>query len=233
MSNHLIERTVVLVLARAGSSLPGKHLAQLGAYKVIDHTLTDAIRTKCPVYLSSNDTNLLDYASTRPEIELIPRPDSLATPTSDAIRAVEHALSYVKEDGIEAIVVLGGSTVFREPGVIEKCADMLDSDAEYTSVQTVTRVPDLVYDDLVCMSSATGRTMRLGHVNTRQYSPAIFKLDGSCLVVRPDCVRALAAGGGDMRGTRPGYWRLRKPSLEIHTAADLEEARRRISDATK
>jgi CMP-N-acetylneuraminic acid synthetase len=123
-------KTLGVILARAGSvGLASKHLKPLLGRPMIeytfDHAFNAALLTKVVV---STDCPEVKKLAHRHSIEVIDRPEELATSDASVQDAMLHAMKSVEKNGsfhADALVVLYGNVPVRGFGVIDSAVEML------------------------------------------------------------------------------------------------------------
>ncbi|MBL8746829.1 MAG: acylneuraminate cytidylyltransferase family protein [Phycisphaerae bacterium] len=135
---------LALILARAGSKgLPGKNWRPVAGRPCILWTLDAARRARDHgsidrIALSSDGDELLRIAI-EAGIDVVRRPDQLASDTATVDDAARHAVRALADESIREIVILYANVPVRPPMLIERAVTMLrESGAD--SVQSYTPV---------------------------------------------------------------------------------------------
>jgi N-acylneuraminate cytidylyltransferase len=121
-----------IILARAGSQgLKNKHLLSLLGRPVIAYTFDHAhsARLLTRTVVSSDSLDILRLAS-EAGLEVVLRPDPLATPDASVQDVLLHALEVIEADGsfkADVIVALYGNVPVRGEGVIDRAVVHLES----------------------------------------------------------------------------------------------------------
>lgn len=94
---------ICLICARKGSKgVPGKHLIQINGKSLLENTIRQAIESKefDSILFSSNDEVLLGIANKLPFVEIIKRPDNLATGNSSKWEVFRHAIDLFETKNV-------------------------------------------------------------------------------------------------------------------------------------
>jgi N-acylneuraminate cytidylyltransferase len=122
---------VVVIPARAGSErFPGKNLALLSGQPLIEHSIDFALNQalRSEVYVSTNDPEVKHRCQTFP-IQIIDRPDRLATSTTPTIAVLQHASEVIGD--YDYMVVLQPTNPLRPSTLLnEVMQSMLEEEKE-------------------------------------------------------------------------------------------------------
>lgn len=94
---------ICLICARKGSKgVPGKHLVQIYGKSLLENTINQAIESKefDSILFSSNDEVLLTTVNKIPFVEIIKRPDNLATANSSKWEVFRHAVEFFEKKNV-------------------------------------------------------------------------------------------------------------------------------------
>lgn len=94
--------TIAIIPARGGSKgIPRKNMVNLEGRPLIDYTIEAAINSRCidGVYVSSDDTEILGYASKRGVVG-IKRPDELAADDALTAPVINHVIDMLQRQAI-------------------------------------------------------------------------------------------------------------------------------------
>lgn len=94
--------------------MPGKNLAMLGGYHLIEWTVNDAINSNLisDIYVSTDSERIAGIVEHMPKVTVIERPAALCTPVSASETAIEHVLSVIAEKP-DIIVMMQCTSPFR------------------------------------------------------------------------------------------------------------------------
>lgn len=186
-------KTLCIILARAGSKgLPGKNRRVLAGKPLvawsIQHARTSSRINK--VVVSTDDSEIAKIAH-KCSVDVIGRPEELATDTASVEGAARHALITSEEqhrDHYDAAVVLYGNVPVRPPGLIDQAIQKLETSGA-DSVQSVCPVGKFHPYWMSVLGGDTGDVMtpyQPNEIDRRQDLPPVYQIDGGVIVVRRD-----------------------------------------------
>ena len=135
---------VIVVPARGGSKrLPGKNISLLGGKPLLIHTLEQAVSLgrDVEVFVSTEDEQIASLVRDYPEVNLIMRPDELASDTATTESVLLHVLDKISESGLspEWLMTLPPTSPFRSATTIRHFIDVaLDCGDNIDCVMSVT-----------------------------------------------------------------------------------------------
>lgn len=108
MKQNVDSKNIIAIIpARSGSKgLPGKHMKPINEQPVISYTI-DAARGVSMlerVLVSTDDAGVITYCDQN-EVEVISRPERLATDTADVVDALVHSVEVLEKESNVDIVV--------------------------------------------------------------------------------------------------------------------------------
>lgn len=133
-------KTVALLTGRGNNTLKDKNVLDVCGKPLLQYP-AEAARKASSIqawYCSSDDEKILSTAESL-GYKRIQRPAELATPSSQHIDCIVHALGEMEKDGVspEIIVVLLANNVTVKTGWIEDCVRLMESDSSLTAVVPV------------------------------------------------------------------------------------------------
>ncbi|HWO88399.1 MAG TPA: acylneuraminate cytidylyltransferase family protein, partial [Gemmatimonadales bacterium] len=195
----------------------------LGGIPLILHTVQaaqDASRIDA-VVVSTNDTAVAKLAM-QAGVEVIERPDRLATPETPTTAVITHAVEHLEAAGVrpDPVITLQPTSPLRTSAHIDATVALLD-DAEIRSATTVTSL-DI---PITTVGWLKEDRLRLAVSNVsdprRQVAPQALRITGGVYATR----RALLAEGR-LLDERPAVVMIDADSaIDIDTPADLRRAR--------
>jgi CMP-N-acetylneuraminic acid synthetase len=218
--------TLAVIPARAGSrGLPGKHLRRIGGEPMVLHTLRAALDAKRVdlVVVSTNDPDVARVARGA-GVQVVDRPEALASDDASTVSAVRHALRRAEVDTgrgtYELIVTLQPTSPLRSAAQIDRAIAVLDD----PGVDSAVSVVELGLPASVVGWLADGRLHRgsAAPSGRRQDSPVAARITGGVYVTR----RALL-DRGRLLGRAPAAVVVDAASaVDVDDPDDLAEARR-------
>ena len=132
---------IALLTGRGGSvSLPDKNVIPVLGRPMMAYAAIMARRSKLihDVYLSTDGEKLKEVGRSL-RLKIIDRPPEFALPSSQHREALEHALEYLRNEGLkpEIMVVLLCNVGTHRPGLIDRSVQLLLDNPELDSVVTV------------------------------------------------------------------------------------------------
>ena len=110
-----------LILARGGSKrIPGKNVRTLGTQPLLIWTITAGHYSKCDVLAVSSEDREIQTLARRCGVEVIERPEELATDEISSYPAMLHALDSLEET-FDYLCLLQPTSPFRHPWDIDVC----------------------------------------------------------------------------------------------------------------
>jgi CMP-N,N'-diacetyllegionaminic acid synthase len=219
--------TVAVILVRAGSKgLPNKCILPLCGRPVLSYTLAHAQESRRidAVAITTDSPEAAAIARTAGAM-VIDRPPHLATDGASASATVRDALrQYEALTGLalDVLVLLGGNVPLREPGLIDRCVDLL-LETGCDSVQTVVAVGKHHPDWMYRVDAGRMQPLRASRIVRRQELEPLHELSGAVVVTRRDLLLAsendpdpTAYLGTDRRAVIEG-----EESVDIDTLRDF------------
>jgi CMP-N-acetylneuraminic acid synthetase len=125
-----MKKNLVVIPARGGSKgLPGKNLKPLGGVPLIGHAILAAKECQLisKIVISTDDKKITDYCELQ-GVEVIKRPDELATDTALVIDSIKYTVAMLEARGefFSNIILLEPTSPLRWPGLIDDCITALD-----------------------------------------------------------------------------------------------------------
>lgn len=188
-----------LIIGRGGSTgLPGKNTMELVGRPLMEYPILAAKHARCvdKIYLSTDSKDIADIGRAL-GVEIIDRPDYLATKEAKSEDAFVHGFEAIKArygKDVEAIVLLfcNGATI--TPGLIDQGYDALQSDTTLDSAVSVSvynmwspaRARKLDQDGYLV--PAVDPSLLEGVSCDRDTQGDVYYADCSMFVVRPKCM---------------------------------------------
>ncbi|MFI4860530.1 MAG: cytidylyltransferase domain-containing protein [Phycisphaerales bacterium JB063] len=224
---------LAVVLARAGSKgLPHKNILDVAGKPMLAWTLEHALASTSVdrVLLSTDGEALAAVGRRYPGVEVVPRPDELASDTATVDAAARHALTQT-DSTHRAVVILYGNIPVRPADLTDRALAMLH-DTGADSVQSVCPVGKHhpywmkqlgANDELIAYED--------NNIYRRQDLPPVYELDGGIIAVTRDALFTTRPGephaflGSDRRAitTEPG------DVIDVDSAIDLHVAQAILS----
>lgn len=223
---------VAIVTARGGSKrLPGKNLEVVAGNSLVGWAVQHgrASRSVDEVVVSTDDAAIAAEV-VRSDARVVDRPPDLATDSARSVDVVLHVLDDLSVDDDTVVVLLQPTSPLRTAGDIDACVRLLrevEGAGSVVSVTTVAHHPWKTYlvdaDALYLMP-----TVDHEHLETpQQQLPEAVRPNGAVYVVRAEDLRRVHRFGVD---PIVPYRMPPSRSVDIDTARDLEEVRRRLSE---
>lgn len=180
-------RTLAVILARAGSKgLPDKCLRLVAGRPLIDHTLDHALAAnRLGGIVLSTDSEPAKALARQRSIEVVDRPEPLASDTAQIDAAVRHAVESWElrhRQRLDAIVILYANIPVRAAGAIDRCIEHLERTGA-TSVRTVAPIGKHHPDWLHRLSDDRMTQFRENGTYRRQDLEPLYYHDGAVIVV--------------------------------------------------
>ncbi|MBA2562983.1 MAG: acylneuraminate cytidylyltransferase family protein [Chitinophagaceae bacterium] len=216
-----------LIPARGGSKgVLNKNIKLLNGKPLINYTIQQAlsVRQLIRVVVSSDSQQILDVASAFHAIEIIKRPENLATDTTPMIAVIEHVLSYYKQKGeqFDVVCLLQATSPFRSPNLIESAIDQLEKEKS-DSLITVRTVPEKYNPHWLFEKGDNGLELATGEkeiISRRQSLPSAYYRDGKIYLMKVDLIYQGKIIGGKISG----YINDNEPDVNIDNMEDWEVA---------
>ncbi len=173
--------SAAVILARGGSKgLPRKNALPIGGKPMLAWTIEHAVNTPGldRVLVSTDDDRLMRVARDYP-VELVERPDALASDTATVDAAARHAVEGIDADHI---AILYGNIPVRPADLTRRALDKL-IETGCDSVQSVCPVGKM---HPYWMKRLDGDRLLMYEANTvyrRQDLPPVYMLDGGVIAV--------------------------------------------------
>lgn len=144
------QEVLAVIPARGGSKgVPRKNIRHLAGQPLIAHTINAALQSRnvYRVIVSTDDPEIAEVArSFGAEVPFL-RPEEFATDTATSLSAIQHAMSWLRENEAyqpEAVAVLAPTSPLRTISQIEATVDLLWT-SESDSALTICAVQDHPY----------------------------------------------------------------------------------------
>lgn len=131
-----MSKALAIIPARGGSKgIPGKNLKELGGNPLIWYTITAAQQAKTldKNVISTEDNEIAKYSKSQ-GVQVVRRPNNLASDTSLVIDAVKHTLEFLKSESDyepDIVLLLNPTSPFRYANSIDQAVSKLvNSDIE-------------------------------------------------------------------------------------------------------
>jgi sialic acid synthase SpsE/CMP-N-acetylneuraminic acid synthetase len=188
-------QTLCVIIARAGSKgLPGKNALEVCGAPMVAHTIEHAMMSiRLDRIVVSTDGQEIADAAAEAEVEVIDRPQDLASDTATVDSAARHAVEQVEAlDGraYDRIVILYGSVPLRPDQLTDRAVQKL-IDTGCDSVQSVCPVGKNHPMWMTRLSGSDGDQIEAYEPNKvyrRQDLPDVFSLDGGVIAVTRDAL---------------------------------------------
>lgn len=214
--------TLALIPARAGSKgIKNKNLAPLAGYPLIHYTIEAAKHATCidKIIVSSDGDSILDYATSQ-NIEILRRPQELATDSAQSHEVLLHAMSHYPD--YKHIILLQPTSPLRTSKDIENAYSIF-CEKKANALLSVSAVDSKILKSFI----ATENGELQGIANNdypfmpRQHLPQTYQSNGAIYIVK----RELFLQNPTFLPQRTHYYLMdAESSLDIDTAADLERA---------
>jgi N-acylneuraminate cytidylyltransferase len=221
-------RILGLIPARGGSKgIPGKNIKLLNGKPLIHYTIEQAISVHQlnKVAVSSDSQEILNVVSACPNVEIIKRPEEIATDTTPMIAVIEHVLSFYKEKGshFDIICLLQATSPFRSVNLIKSAIDQMEKEKS-DSLITVRTVPEKYNPHWVFEKRDNGQlalvTKEKEIISRRQSLPPAYYRDGKIYLSKV----SLITMGKILGGKISGYINDNEPDVNIDNIEDWETA---------
>jgi CMP-N,N'-diacetyllegionaminic acid synthase len=179
---------VGLITARGGSkSIKRKNLVKLDQIPLISYTIRAALSSNLDkVYLSTEDQEIIDYASTFPGIHILRRPKELATDTSKSLDVVKHAIESLNLNG-DDICLLQPTSPLRGQEDINEAIEKYKRDiSQIKSLVSVVKLDHNFTPDSLMVLNSSGylsHTNESNKIYRRQDKPEYFARNGAAIYI--------------------------------------------------
>jgi N-acylneuraminate cytidylyltransferase len=201
------ERVLAVVIGRAGSKgLPGKNALPIAGRPMICHTIAHALASsRVDRVVVSTDGDAIAAAAASMDVEVVRRPEPLASDVATVDSAVRHAVEAIGSPA-EIVVVLYANVPVRPEGLVDRAVDLLDATGA-DSVQSYER-PGKYHPYWMTTLDDAGRVAQWqpNAVYRRQDLPPAYMPDGGVIAVRRASLFTVVEGqphaflGRDRRG---------------------------------
>ena len=197
---------LAVILARAGSKgLPRKNGLSVAGKPMLAWSIEHALESRCidRVLLSTDGPELAEIARRYPGVEVVMRPEELASDTATIDAAVRHAVN--QHLGMHsAVVILYGNIPVRPTDLTDRAVEKL-YDTGCDSVQSVCPVGKHHPFWMKTVDPANGKMKHYidNDVYRRQDLPEVYGLDGGVIAVTRESLFTVIEGephaflGGD------------------------------------
>lgn len=219
--------TLAVIIGRADSKgLPGKNSMPLAGRPMICHTIDDALQAAfVDRAIVSTDGPAIAQAAESMGVEVVRRPEALASDTATVDAAVRHAVEAMHSNA-SVIVILYANVPLRPDDLIDRAVQTL-SDARADSVQSYSEVAkNHPYWMVRLDSDHRVEPFMPNTAYRRQDLPTLYIPDGGVIAVRRESLFTIVPGqphaflGRDRRGiiSPPGL------VVDVDTLADFRLA---------
>ncbi len=213
--------TVAIIPARRGSKrIPDKNLFRLGGRPLLAHTIVHAHTAARvdEIYVSTEDPTIAEVATSF-SAQVIARPDELAADTVSSEAVLEHALGWLRDQGIvpDLVAFLQCTSPLRAREDIDRAIDTLRQRSA-DSLLSVCQTSRFLWG-----TRAKGEPYAINYDFQRrartQDLPTQYQENGSIYLFKPWVLEKLGNRlGGRIAFYEMDYWH----SFEIDTPEDLE-----------
>jgi CMP-N,N'-diacetyllegionaminic acid synthase len=226
-------KILAVVPARGGSkSIPLKNIAPLAGKPLISYTLTCA-KSSSFIHrvVVSTDHHLIEKVSRSYGVEVIVRPDYMATDEASTHSVILHAVSTLALQGYcpDAVITLQPTSPLRTVNHIDDACSVFASDPSADSLVSCVYVPHIFTPCSIMRSDDNGYLypyLTAPQPNRRQDKEIFFARNGAAIyITRTKKLSEYIYGGRLIPFLMDEY-----SSLDIDTPADLAEAERRLSE---
>jgi CMP-N-acetylneuraminic acid synthetase len=188
-----------LIPARGGSKgVPGKNIKPLGGKPLICWTIDAALGAgRLDRIIVSTDCEKIAAVAKAAGAEVpFLRPRHMAADTTTDGPVMTHAMNWLAENEnrpVSMLAYLRPTTPFKSPRIIDHCISVLDANAAFTGVRTITRVEGVHHP--YWMHRVTGGTLGpfIDGLDERrcfgrQSLPPCYRVNGVVDVLRPNVV---------------------------------------------
>mgnify|MGYP003112116734 FL=1 len=183
------------------------------------------------VILSSDDEKIIAVAKENGiEVPFV-RPAELAGDATGSLEVIQHALSYLKEQGEEydAVCLLQPTTPFRQSGLIDEAIEKF-REGNYDSLISVREVPEEFNPHWIFEEKNGSLHIATGEkeiIKRRQDLPKAYHRDGAIYITKTSVILEQ----NSLYGNKVGYMDTTgSPYVNIDTAEDWEVATRLIDN---
>lgn len=217
-----------IIPARGGSKgVPGKNIKLLGELPLLAYTAKSALASKqlSKVILSTDSPSIAAVAQHYGiEIPFL-RPETLATDTASSIAVVQHAVSYLENQGefFDAVCLLQPTSPFRPKGFIDLAIQKFIHD-DVDALVSVLPVPHEFNPHWVFEPNEKGllqiATGEQEIIKRRQDLPPAYFRDGALYITKTSVIKEGSFYGAKLSyiENNPAFY------VNIDTEADWEKA---------
>lgn len=176
-------RVLAVVPARGGSKgVPGKNLREVGGVSLLHRTLNVALASRHVdlVVVSSDDSAILDHASTMQGVVTLRRPAELAGDDTAMAPVVEHALTAHPAD---IVVLLQPTSPLRETNDVDGALERFVSSGAPSLVSVCPTMTSPYWMYLLDEDGRLQSILPKPDVATRQELPPTYQINGAVYVV--------------------------------------------------
>ena len=232
---HDDDGVLAVVIGRAGSKgLPGKNARLVAGRPMICYAIEHAKQAECVTrVVVSTDGDEIAAAAESMDVQVVRRPDELATDTATVSAAVRHAVQALGATE-SIIVILYANVPVRPPDLIDRAVRLLrqsgaDSVQSYSDVGKHHPYWMCELDEDQYVKPYVDNT-----IDRRQDLPKLLSLNGGVIAVTASCLAQAVSGdphsflGADRRGieTPPGS------VIDVDDAIDLAVAEAILTQQT-
>lgn len=221
-------RILGIIPARGGSKgVPGKNIKLLGELPLLAYTAKSALASKqlSKVILSTDSPSIAAVAQHYGiEVPFL-RPETLATDTASSIAVVQHAVSYLENQGefFDAVCLLQPTSPFRPKGFIDLAIQKFIHD-DVDALVSVLPVPHEFNPHWVFEPNEKGllqiATGEQEIIKRRQDLPPAYFRDGALYITKTSVIKEGSFYGAKLSyiENNPAFY------VNIDTEADWEKA---------
>lgn len=178
------KNTLFLIPARKGSKgLPKKNIKNLGGKHLIDYSVDfakSAYKSHIDdIAITTNDIEIINLYNKDPEINIINRPDEIASDSAGMVEVILHSISYMASKQIfyEKILLLQPTSPYRLLSDYVKIEDMMNSGSEVVLSSNLTKANPYfnLYEET---KDGYIKKCIVSNFKTRQECPKVFELNG-------------------------------------------------------
>lgn len=221
MSNQ--KKYLAIIPARGGSKrLPRKNILPLAGKPLIAWSIEAALASSVidKVVVSSDDDEILQVSSEYP-VELIKRPESLATDTATSFDAIKHAIRLYPE--YEYTVLLQPTSPLRSAVHIDEAIKLLEDKQADAVISVCETEHNPLWSNILPEDSSMSAFLRDELLNIRsQDLSTYYRLNGAIYICKTS--KLLEQGSFFLKENIYAYVMDQKNSVDIDTEMDFKWA---------
>lgn len=178
-----------IIPARGGSKgLYKKHTVLLGGKPLIEYTIEAAHNASSirNIYLTTDDSELIERYKKDKRVKLIKRPRYLATDAASLKDVLKHVLRFIGRDKIpDLLAVLLPTAPFRTSKHIDEAVKLASSIPAFSSVASVTRLKSSPVGGILLSKDGRIGPLLKGSYRwyRRQDQPCVYRLNGAIWLI--------------------------------------------------